>query len=65
VPALDVEGVLRSLARAAELVGKGGERDLRRAAMFMEVTLASVVSHLRQQDVVVTYARISREEAPL
>jgi hypothetical protein len=61
VPALDVEGVLRNLARAAEFVKSGEDRDLRRAALFMEITLANVASHLRQQDLVVTYVRISRE----
>jgi hypothetical protein len=62
---LDVAGVRRSLARAAELVEAGGDRDLRWAAMFMEVTLANVVSYLRQQDVRVEFVKLSYEDVPL
>jgi hypothetical protein len=65
VPALDVEGVLRSLAKAAELVRSGGDRDLARAALFMEITLANVTSHLRRQDVRVEFVKRSYEEVPL
>lgn len=63
--ALDVEGVLRSLAKAAELVRSGGNRDLQRAALFMEITLANLASHLRRQDVRVEFVRRSYGDVPL
>lgn len=60
--ALDVEGALRNLARAAEFVGRG---EVRRAALYAEITLASLQSHLEGRSVVVRFEGPSREGVPL